>query len=186
MFNERAILADIKKGSLPAFRRLFEQYYALLCGIACGYLKHRHLAEEVVDDLFFKVWENREMLEIHTSLKAYLITAVHHRCLNHLKQSQLERRMLSDNAGVNRDELLCREVSTPLSNLISDELEADIHKAIRALPAECGEIFQLSRHEGLKYEEIARQKKISVNTVKTQMKIALQKLREALSAYLPE
>jgi RNA polymerase sigma-70 factor (ECF subfamily) len=186
MFNEKEILADIKKSNLSGFQRLFEHYYALLCGIACGYLKHKHLAEEIVDDIFFKIWENRETLNIHTSIKAYLIKAVHYRCLNYIAQSKLERKMLSDEpVGVNREDFLYKEANTPLSDLISDELEAAIHKAIHSLPAECGEIFRLSRYENLKYEEIAKRKNISINTVKTQMKIALQKLREALSAYFP-
>ncbi|MDR2449240.1 MAG: RNA polymerase sigma-70 factor [Prevotellaceae bacterium] len=186
IFNEKEILANIKRGKISGFRHLFDRYYVLLCSIASGYLRHKHLAEEIVDDIFFKIWENREVLNIHTSIKAYLIKAVYHRCLNYIEQSRLERKMLSDEpVGVNRKDFLDKEASTPLSDLITDELEEAISKAIHALPAECGEIFRLSRFENLKYEEIAQRKNISINTVKTQMKIALQKLREALSAYFP-
>ena len=160
-------------------------YYAMLCGIANGYLNSKQSAEEIVDDVFLKIWENRDSLEIHSSVKAYFIKAIRNRCLNFLEQKKIERYFLKDlPEDIYREDILFTDCVTPLSCLITDELEKAIDRAIDTLPAECREIFRLSRFENLKYEEIARQQNISINTVKTQMKIALQKLRQALTPYM--
>ncbi len=183
--DEQNIIILVKKGNLKGFRQLFDSYYAMLCGISNGYLNNKQLSEEVVGDVFLKIWENRLSLDIHTSMKSYLIRAVRNRSLNYLEQQKIERYFQSNlSEDVSREEILVSDYQTPLSNLITDELENAISKAIDALPTECREIFRLSRFENLKYEEIARLQNISVNTVKTQMKIALQKLRQALAPHM--
>ncbi len=185
-FNEHDILLSIKKGNLQGFRRLFDNYYKMLCNIATGYLNDKHAAEEVVDDVFYKLWELRISLDIHTSIKAYLIRAVRNKCLNCLEQNKLDRYFFNDLLynETNRENISEANYDTPLSDLVTNDLEDAVNKAIESLPNECREIFRLSRFENLKYEEIARQRNISVNTVKTQMKIALQKLRQALAGYI--
>ena len=183
--SEQNLILLIRKGDLQGFKRLFDMYYAMLCGIASGYLNNKQSAEEIVGDVFFKIWENRASLEIHSSVKAYLVKAVRNRCLNFLEQKKIEKYFLKDlPEDIYREDILFTDNATPLSSLITDELENAIDRAIDTLPAECREIFRLSRFENLRYEEIARQKNISVNTVKTQMKIALQKLRQALTPYM--
>jgi RNA polymerase sigma-70 factor (ECF subfamily) len=185
MASDEQKLESIQKGNLNSFKQLFDDYYAMLCNIATGYLNNKQLAEEVVDDVFFKIWENRETLIIHTSIKAYLIKAVYYRCLNCLEQIASERKMLHDTPlEPGREDFLYVNHDTPLSGLITRELEEAINLAIDSLPEGCREIFLLSRYDNLKYEEIAGRLNISVNTVKTQMKIALQKLRQKLSLYL--
>jgi RNA polymerase sigma-70 factor (ECF subfamily) len=179
--NEQDILRRIREGDVGGLRQLFEGYYAMLCGIAVGYLRSSRQAEEVVSDVYCYIWENREKLTIHTSVRAYLIAAVRNRCLNSLEHSKRERALLSSvPVEACREDLLASGYSTPLAGMITKELEVAVEQAFNALPAACREVFRLSRFESLSYEEVARQKNISVNTVKTQMKIALQKLREAL------
>lgn len=166
---------------MDGLRELFEGYYAMLRGIAAGYLCNSQQAEEVVSDVYCYIWENREKLNIHTSIKAYMVTAVRNRCLNCLEQSKRERALLSSvPVDACREDLFALSSSTPLADMISKEQEVAIEQAFNALPTECREVFRLSRLENLTYEEVAQQKNISVNTVKTQMKIALQKLRQAL------
>lgn len=167
---------------MEGLRALFDSYYAMLRGVAVGYLCDSRQAEEVVSDVYCHIWENRGTLNIHTSAKAYLIAAVRNRCLNCLEQRRRERALLSSVPvdACREDLFLGASSGTPLSEMITKELEAAIEQALNALPAACREVFRLSRFENLTYEEVAQQQKISVNTVKTQMKIALQKLREAL------
>jgi RNA polymerase sigma-70 factor (ECF subfamily) len=185
MASNEQELENIKKGNLNSFKQLFDNYYVMLCNIANGYLNNKQLAEEVVDDVFFKIWENRETLIIHTSIRAYLIKAVYYRSLNCLEQIMTERNILYDTPPeLCREDFLYVNYDTPLSGLITHELEDAINDAIESLPDGCREIFRLSRYDNLKYEEIAQRQNISVNTVKTQMKVALQKLRQKLSPYL--
>jgi RNA polymerase sigma-70 factor (ECF subfamily) len=180
--NEQNILRRIQEGSMEGLRELFDSYYAMLRGIAVGYLCDSREAEEVVSDVYCYIWENRDKLNIHTSIKAYLIAAVRNRCLNCLEQHKRERTLLSSIPvdACREDLFLGASSGTPLSDMITKELETAIEQAFNALPAACREVFRLSRFENLSYEEVAQQQNISINTVKTQMKIALQKLREAL------
>ena len=179
------IIKGVKNDDIDSFKQLFDIHYAMLCGIANGYLNNKQSAEEIVNDVFCKIWENRKSLEIHTSVKAYLIRAVQNRCINYLGQKKFDRSLVSRiSSEPSSEDFLCIDNNTPLSGIITVELENAINNAIESLPYECREIFRLSRFENLKYEEIAQQQKISVNTVKTQMKIALHKLRQVLSPYL--
>lgn len=166
---------------MDGLRELFAGYYPMLCGIATGYLCNSRQAEEVVSDVYCYIWENRARLNIHTSIKAYMVTAVRNRSLSCLEQTRRERALLS-NIPVDacREDFFAAGGSTPLAAMIGREQEEAAEQALNALPPACREIFRLSRFENLSYEEVARQKNISVNTVKTQMKIALQKLRQAL------
>ncbi|KAA6333919.1 ECF RNA polymerase sigma factor RpoE [termite gut metagenome] len=183
---ERDILEKIKKGDLHSFKQLFENYYVMLCYIANGYLNSKQLSEEIVDDVFYKIWENRGTLNIHTSLKAYLIKAVRHKSINYLEQNRSScyiRDTPTEEDG--RENLFFADNNTPLSDLIGKEQEDAITLAINSLPAGCRKIFHLRYFENLKYEEIALKQNISVNTVKSQMQAALQKLRQLLSPYRP-
>jgi RNA polymerase sigma-70 factor (ECF subfamily) len=183
--NEQDILENIRNGDLRSFKQLFDNYYVMLCYIANGYLNSKQLSEEVVDDVFYNIWESRKTLTIHTSLKAYLIKAVRYRSLNSLEIKNRSNNYLSDTpVEDNRDDFFFTDTDTPLSNLLSKELEEAINQAINSLPPECRKIFYLKHFENLKQEEIAFQLNISVNTVKSQLKIASQKLRKMLSPHL--
>jgi RNA polymerase sigma-70 factor (ECF subfamily) len=182
--NEQDILENIKNGDLHSFKQLFEKYYVLLCYIANSYLNSKQLSEEIVDDVFYKIWENRETLNIHTSIKAYLSKAVHHRSLNSLEIKNRRNDYLIDTPiDGNRDDLFFTDTGTPLSHLIGKELEEAIEQAINSLPEACRKIFYMKYFENLKYEEIATQLNLSVNTVKSQLKIASQKLKKILSPH---
>jgi RNA polymerase sigma-70 factor (ECF subfamily) len=181
---ERDILENIKKGDSHSFKHLFEHYYVMLCYIANGYLNSKQLSEEIVDDVFYKIWENRETLNIHTSLKAYLVKAVRHRSINYLEQNRSG--YISDTPMEDgRENSFFADAHTPLSDLIGKEQEEAITLAINSLPTGCRKIFLLRHFENLKYEEIALKLNISVNTVKSQMQTALQKLRQLLAPYHP-
>jgi RNA polymerase sigma-70 factor (ECF subfamily) len=182
--HEQDILENIRNGNLRSFKQLFDHYYVLLCYIANGYLNSKQLSEEVVDDVFYKIWENRESLIIHTSIKAYLIQSVRHRSINSLESKNRLNDYLTDTPiEDSREDFLFTDTNTPLSSLISKELEEAITQAINSLPPECRKIFYLKHFENLKYEEIALQQNISVNTVKSQLKIASKKLRQILSPH---
>lgn len=174
---------NLHKRQLPAFELLFKAYYAALCTFAFDFVNRHELAEEIVQDTFMKIWERYDELDIQTSEKAYLYRAVQNNCLNYIKQDktrnqygtelmqQLESRIAL---------LSLPSTPSPMERLEHSELELMAENAIRRLPPQCQDVFRLSRFEQLSYPEISRHLGISVNTVKTQMTRALQRLRDEL------
>ncbi len=182
--KDNELLRKIRRGDLCAYESLFKDYYVMLGIIARSFVINQHAAEEIVEDVFIKIWERRKYAVINTSLRAYLIKAVQNRCINYLKQQKNEREKKEKTSKNINYELLCWSEDYPLDKLLDNELSDAIEKAVCNLPERCRQIFLLSRDKGLQYEEIAKNLKISVNTVKTQMKIALARLREELKEYL--
>lgn len=178
--TEINVIALIKLGDERVFEQVFREYYKALCGYATKFLKEKEGAEEIVQDIFFKLWEKRETLEINSSLKSYLFRAVHNRCLNTVKHIDIRENYKADNEARIKSE---EENLTEHFNQF--ELQQQIQKAIDALPEQRQKIFKLSRFQGLKYREIAEQMQLSEKTVEAQMSKALKTLREDLKDYLP-
>ena len=132
-------------------------------------------AREVVHQVFINLWERRSEVDLSTSLKSYLFTAVNNRSLN----------VIRDRKKFSSEEVPERAANWDVSaELESQELEERIRETIAALPQRCRVIFELNRFEGLSYGEIAKKLDISVKTVENQMSKALKILREQLSDYL--
>ena len=182
--KDKELLKRVRKGDLSAYESLFHDYYVMLSIIAKSFVKNNELAEELVNDVFVKIWERREFFLINTSLRAYLAKSVQNRCINYLRQNRKKtnlREPLTENMNY---EMLRWSDDYPLDKLMEKELADDIEKSVAKLPERCRQIFLLSRDKGLQYDQIAENLNISVNTVKAQMKIALSKLREYLREYL--
>jgi RNA polymerase sigma-70 factor (ECF subfamily) len=176
---------DVIRKNDADFSRLYNDYYVLLCTIADQYLKDKFLAEEVVGDVFLHYWEKYDEITITTSCKAYLVRAVQNRCLNHIEHGRVEEKIKQKIETESTLLGLAESSDYPLGSLYEKELASLIYQSMNSLPDQCRKIFMLSRDEGLTYEEISQKLNISVNTTKTQMKIALSKLRELLKDYLP-
>ena len=168
----------IKNGDEKAFDYLFDTYYKGLSVFANKYVKNVEVAEDIVQELFIKVWNKREQLDVNTSLKSYLFQSVYNSCLNHLKHLKIRdnyKKYISYN---NTNEL-------QHDTLVEEEFKSRIYNSIESLPEKCKIIFKLSRFEGLKYKEIAEKRNISIKTVKGQIGKALKTLRHDLQDYLP-
>jgi RNA polymerase sigma-70 factor (family 1) len=177
-YDETILLRAMQGGDESAFDRLFRTYYAPLCRYARSMTEgDLDEAEDIVQQIFVKVWEQREHLEVQWSLKAYLYKMVHHRCLNRLRDARIRERYKVHNA----TQLEHQSESIPGA---AAELGARIQNALAALPTECRRVFELSRFEELKYREIADQLGISIKTVETQMGKALRIMRTELADYL--
>ena len=153
---------------------------------AKGYLSDNEAAETVVGDVIYNIWEMRENLNIHTSLRSYLIRSVKNRSINYLQQEYISKE-ISINSLPEYTEIesfYFIEKEHPLEKVLESELEKTIAAAIGNLPEECRTAFILSRIYNKKYDEIADQMGISVNTVKYHIKNALSKLRLELKDYL--
>ena len=181
--QEENILSQLRAGNDNAYRYLFDHYYVSLCRVANFYVKDSFIAENLVGDLIFYLWQQHDSLDIHTSLRAYLFTAIRRRSLNYLQEAHVTRETtlsdeLASTAHFNAEE-------TPLGSLIEKELEGKIASCVAQLPDECRAVFTLSRHEQLSYDAIAEQLGISSNTVRYHIKNALATLRKQLKEYLP-
>jgi RNA polymerase sigma-70 factor (ECF subfamily) len=139
------------------------------------FVRDPQIAESIVQDVFVKLWTNKENSKIQTSVKAYLYTAVRNHSLNYLKQAKKTISLLG--------ELDYHDETTnsPETEFIEKETYAEVHKAIDKLPKQCRQIFLMKRYDELKYSEIAEILSISINTVKTQMKRAVKSLLKNLS-----
>lgn len=181
--NEKEIIRQLKEGKETAYRYLFEHHFAVMCAIAVEYLHDDFLAETIVSDMFFHVWEIRKTLEIQTSLRSYLAQGVRHRCLDWLKQKRLKHELPGDERTAAIVDMK-PDSDHPLASLLDKELEGAIDDAVKSLPDDTRRVFCMSRFDGKKNKEIAESLGISVNTVKYHLKQALKLLRAALRQYV--
>ncbi len=161
---------------------LFREYFPLLCGYCQVKYNFDHEAsKEVVQNAFTKLWERRAMISPSLSVPAYLYKIVTNSCLDIIRHDKQKNRYEN-----NFKKTAQSPAFTPDSNpAVVAELNGMIAGTIADMPEQMRQIFKLSRYELLKYIEIADTLGISVKTVETQMSRALQKLRKALTEYLP-
>lgn len=178
-------LLDLKDAD---FDRIYTIYFPKLVRFSKAYLLFQEDAENLVQDIFLKLWENYDQISFNGNFNAYLFTIVKNRCIDFL------RKEYNTNArSCSLSEVECNELEFKLyslqqfdeNNFSLAEIENIIRQAVDSLPPRCREIFWLSRMEGLKHKEIAERLDVSVNTVEGQMTIALRKLKVALKDYLP-
>lgn len=153
-----------------------------MCAYAQKFLHDMHDSEEIVQELFINLWKNHDRIDESQSLNSYMFVSVKNRCLNLLE---------SRNSKSKHAKLLwylyvlkSTETNNAFQQLVASDLEKDLTVALEHLPKECKRIFELSRLEGLKYQEIAERLNISIKTVETQMSRALTRLRLELKEYL--
>jgi RNA polymerase sigma-70 factor (ECF subfamily) len=176
----RDLLAQrIVLGDQQAFELLFRKYYVRLCGFANKFLNNPDEAQDIVQEVFSNIWENRELIDSDNSLKAYIFKITQNLSINKLRRKEVESKYTEIYKLVYVDH---KEFSSHES-LLAKELEEDIIQAIDKLPPECSKVFKMSRVDGLKYHEIAKVLNISVKTVETQMSKALRILRSELIEY---
>jgi len=155
-----------------AYKVLFTELYAYLYHFAFTYIKSKPLAEEILSDVFIKIWEKRKDLEKIDNLKVYLYVATRNTSLNYLaKQKRNSESVIDESMGEIRSLYL-----DPEQLMITAEMMNRIQNAIDALPAKCKLVFKMVKEDGLKYKEVAEIMNISIKTVENQLAIALKKI----------
>jgi len=169
----------LKKGDENAFESLFRLYYKSLCYFANKILKDSAASEEIVQDIFFYIWEKRENLNLVTSIKSYLFKSVHNNSLKYLRHQKIvaDYEVKAKNNQENSFEL--QENYAEIGEMIHI-----INETLAEVPVRTREIFELNRKGGLKYIEIAEKLDISVKTVEAHMTTMLKLLRKNLKDYL--
>lgn len=170
-------IKHLREGSRSVFEELFNLHYPSLKLIAHKYVLSSQEAEDIVHNVFLNLWEKREHLNVRESLTPYLQTSVRNASLNHLKQKKVRDSY--------RSTLLIRlseadPAGNPSDEMIRQEQADEIKKAINQLPDKCRQIFQMSRFEEMKNQEISDSLEISLRTVENQLYRALKALRKKL------
>ena len=164
-----------------AFGELFKLYYPRLLLFARAILKNRESAEEAVEDVFLKLWENRKVLPAINNLNYYLLVLVKHKSLDYLEKMKSHALVSFDDVDLDIGAMQM----DPETTLISAENIRIIRSVINALPPRCKLIFLLIKEDGLKYRETADLLNVSIKTVETQMSLALSKIGNALQTRIP-
>ena len=173
MTGDLEIIRRIRQGDEREFESLFRSSYVYLVRYAKTLIKDHDSAEEIVQDLFFRLWQNRD--KIKSSLNGYLFRSVHNRCLHLIEHKKVVAKHAQE---IEYSETESPEI--PADILYYKELQARIAGILERLPERCGKIFCMNRFEGLKYAEIAEKLSISVKTVEADMGRALKEFRKAL------
>lgn len=183
--DECNLIQGIKQGDNNAYKYLFERYYPILCQIAYEFVNDDFISRSIVSDVFFKLWERRDVVLIEKSIQRYLIKSVKNACLDYLDTNAYKKehscsRELRDLLF----ETIADENITPLEHLNSKELEMRINALLSSLSEETRNVFILNRFHNLSYSLISDKLGISINTVKYHMKKALAFFQANLQDYL--
>ena len=175
---DKILVTQLIDGSKEAFLELYGKYHAALYRHALKFMKSPALAEDVVQDTFLKVWENRRSLNADLSFVGYINTVSRNQVLNTLKRASYETAlkktiMYAADKCCNRTE----------DDFLAAEYERMVSRAIDRLPPQRRLVFRMCRLEGQTYDEVARNLGISRNTVKEHMVSALKSLREYFSVH---
>jgi RNA polymerase sigma-70 factor (ECF subfamily) len=168
------LVDNLRNGDLEAFDLIFKKYGDRLFGFALTYLKSREDTEELVQDVFLKIWENRKNLKKESSLKSYLFTIAYHNMCRLFREKQIHEKfteeiLAQDNRIINLDEQL--EYKSTLEQ---------VNRLIEKLPEKQRVIFLKSRKEGKSSKEIADEMDLAPGTVDNQISIAIKFLRKNL------
>ncbi len=176
------IYAGLKNGDENIFIQLFREYYVCLCAYSRKYVGRKEIAEEIVTDIFYSLWKNRNELIITTSIKSYLFKAAFNNSIHYLRTIEKERRLADffNNSEYPQFSISPDEMSE--KSLIREDFYEKIEAAVNNLPPQQQQAFRLKRFEGKKNKEIAEIMGIAVKTVEMHLSKALLKLRDDLKS----
>ncbi|MCU0443078.1 MAG: RNA polymerase sigma-70 factor [Bacteroidia bacterium] len=177
--NDGVLLERLANNEHGALELLFKQYYKPLVRFANEIVKSKDQAEDMVQEVFVKIWEKRNQMTPQMQLKSYLYVAVKNHCLNQLKLNDRKYWMEDD-----MEDDIRLSIPDASEQVDAKQLQSKIEDAINALPPKCSLIFKMSRFEEKSYKEIAEALELSIKTVENQMGKALALLRQSVGSYI--
>lgn len=160
----------------PAYKELFMLYHARLVSFSQSIIQNRESAEEVVSDVFLKIWSNRNALSRIENFHLYIYIITKNLSVNRLLKQKKEKTFSIDDAVVELKSIYL----DPEQMMMTAEMFKRIRQAIGQLPPRCQLIFKLVKEDGLKYREVAELLNLSVKTIENQMTIALKKIGQSI------
>jgi RNA polymerase sigma-70 factor (ECF subfamily) len=183
--DEKQLFTGIRRGDEKAFKRLFDLYYQRLFLYALSYIEDNAASEDIVQEVFFNLWEKRNELLITVSLSSYLFRSVHNRSIQYLRHKKVsENYQLNYQLKLKEADLLYHTSGDyTFSEIQFKEIEDIIKATFESLPEKTKEIFSLSRNHINTNKEIADKLNIDIKTVEYHISKALGTLRQALKEY---
>lgn len=178
LHNELDLIRLVSEGDEQAFRKIFDHHKDRLYNYALRITDKEELAEEIVMDAFLKIWINRVELTAINRVDSYLYTLVRNHAFNAIKRMAHEAVIIKELSKRNTEYQDCTE-----ETVIYNDYQRLLNRAVNQLPPQQRLVYSLNRDEGLKYNEIAIQLKVSKNTVKGHLKKALSTLRIVFTNY---
>ena len=169
---DNILIAGIKRDDYSSYNQLFVRYYNRLCLFVFKLTQSYSASEDIVQELFVRLWMNREKLEIRGNISGYLYQASRNSALNYLRAENNRKKTI--------DRIPFQEESTDENLIEQVEFSAALYKCIEQLPARSKDVFMKSRFDGLKQQEISDQLGISIKTIKNQIWKSLQFLKACL------
>lgn len=172
-YNEEEILKSLSEGDERAIEAIYQLYWEPLFVKSFSILRDREICEDIIQEIFIKLWDFRERLEIKVSLKAYLFASCRYSIYRHIRSGTVRENIF--------DEIHERlHTSSSHADLEYKEILAQVNYIINQLPPKCQQVYKLSREENLSHKEIAQQLHISTKTVENHITRALHELRSSL------
>lgn len=172
----------VERSDEKSFEKLFNLFYGRLVSFSEHYTHNRELSEEIVSEVFVKIWNKRKEIGDINNIESYLFIAVKNQSLNNLSKTQFSSIEVSAMHQPELSNLI--EVFNPEKELETQELLHSINIAIDSLPPQCRTVFKMIKEDGMKYKEVAEILNISSRTVETQLVRALKRLDVALAPYV--
>ena len=186
MVQDELLIEQLNQKQVGAFKILFDRFYRYLVLYAMKWVERQEIAEDVVQDVFVRVWLHRDNLRDDGTLQGYLLRSVYHASLNALKKGANATTYRSWVA--QQIEQSCYAHYDPddsevIRTLYSQEIAGQIDAAVESLSPKCREVFRMSHIEGLSNREISERLGITLSTVENHIYNALKQLRQKLSHY---
>ena len=178
MWNEPAAIRNIKAGDIGAFERVFRRYYAPLHAYAAGLTGRADIAEEIVQEFFYRWWKDHSQIDIRQSLGGYLYRSVRNLSLQYLEHLQVQSKHQQSIVRV-----IDRPDPDPQQELECNELNELIGRVLAGFPERRLKIFEMFRYEGKSYREIANTYALSPRTIEAEMGKAYKVLRKEIEKH---
>ncbi len=173
--SDENLVRSLQKGDLVAFDRLFKKYGGRILSFAKGYMGNQTEAEGLVQEVFIRIWENRENIKEHLSFRSYLFTITYNLIRKYFRAKYREKEFLDEMIGE-----LAGLQDSPDRQLEYLELIEEVDLVVERLPYRQQQVFRLSREEGLSHKEIARILSIRPKTVENHLHEAIKKIKKHL------
>ncbi len=177
-YSDEELIQEIKAGNMLAFDALYKKYSRMLYKFGFSILKSREETENLIQDVFLNLWENRHKVEKDSSVKSYVFTIAYNSAISVIRKKVRESQFIEYLKSI-------QEVNGEAADvkIEYDELKNKLDNIIQTLPPRQKEVYMLHRVEGLKYSEIAKRLNISENTIENHMSRAIKTIREKIGNF---